>query len=77
MFTTATESSPYTRRKGKEKMVESDSPKKKKLQEQIDVHVARELEEDVTPPKMRTRIAQSLVLSPVADEPTSPLGDDS
>nr|GEY01896.1 hypothetical protein [Tanacetum cinerariifolium] len=34
-----------TRRKDKEIMVESDTPKKKKLQEQIDAHVARELEE--------------------------------
>nr|GFC16012.1 hypothetical protein [Tanacetum cinerariifolium] len=33
------------RRKGKEVMVESDTPKKKKLQEQIGVQVARELEE--------------------------------
>nr|GFC38670.1 hypothetical protein [Tanacetum cinerariifolium] len=33
------------RRKGKEVMVESDTPKKKKLQEQIDAQVARELEE--------------------------------
>nr|GEX17700.1 hypothetical protein [Tanacetum cinerariifolium] len=39
IFTTATKSSSYTRRKGKEKMVESDTPKKKKLQEQIDVQV--------------------------------------
>nr|GEW93644.1 hypothetical protein [Tanacetum cinerariifolium] len=38
---------PYTRRKGKEKMVESATPKKKKLQEQIDVQVARELEEEM------------------------------
>nr|GFA13968.1 hypothetical protein [Tanacetum cinerariifolium] len=48
IFTTATESIPYTRRKGKEKMVESDTPKKKKLQEQIDVQVARALEEEMT-----------------------------
>nr|GEZ56516.1 hypothetical protein [Tanacetum cinerariifolium] len=34
-----------TRRKGKEVMVESDTPKKKKLQEQINAQVARELEE--------------------------------
>nr|GEX35060.1 hypothetical protein [Tanacetum cinerariifolium] len=34
-----------TIRKGKEVMVESDTPKKKKLQEQIDAQVARELEE--------------------------------
>nr|GEY87188.1 hypothetical protein [Tanacetum cinerariifolium] len=47
IFTTATESTPYTRRKGKEKMVESDTPKKKKLQEQIDVQAARELEEEM------------------------------
>nr|GEX67187.1 hypothetical protein [Tanacetum cinerariifolium] len=39
IFTTTTDSTPYTRRKGKEKMVESDTPKKKKLQEQIDVHI--------------------------------------
>nr|GEV38059.1 hypothetical protein [Tanacetum cinerariifolium] len=39
IFTTATDSIPYTRRKGKEKMVESDTPKKKKLQEQIDVQI--------------------------------------
>nr|GFC44296.1 hypothetical protein [Tanacetum cinerariifolium] len=32
------------RRKGKEIMVESDTPKKKKLQEQIDAQMARELE---------------------------------
>nr|GEU39877.1 hypothetical protein [Tanacetum cinerariifolium] len=42
---TATVVTPYTRRKGKEKMVEADTHKKKKLQEQIDVQVARELEE--------------------------------
>nr|GFB79371.1 hypothetical protein [Tanacetum cinerariifolium] len=34
-----------TRRKGKEVLVESDTPKKKKLQEQIDAQFARELEE--------------------------------
>nr|GFC73061.1 hypothetical protein [Tanacetum cinerariifolium] len=34
-----------TRRKGNEVMVESDTPKKKKLQEQIDAQVAKELEE--------------------------------
>nr|GEW92122.1 hypothetical protein [Tanacetum cinerariifolium] len=33
--------------KGKEKMVESDTPKKKKLQEQIDAQVAREIEEEI------------------------------
>nr|GEX65152.1 ribonuclease H-like domain-containing protein [Tanacetum cinerariifolium] len=36
IFTIASVVTPYSRRKGKEKMVESDTPKKKKLQEQID-----------------------------------------
>nr|GEY19135.1 hypothetical protein [Tanacetum cinerariifolium] len=47
IFTTASVVTPYTRRKGKEKIVESDTPKKKKLQEKIDVQVARELEEEM------------------------------
>nr|GEW09852.1 hypothetical protein [Tanacetum cinerariifolium] len=47
IFTTATVATPYTRRKGKEKMVESDTPKKKKLQEQIDIQVAREIEQQM------------------------------
>nr|GEZ55249.1 hypothetical protein [Tanacetum cinerariifolium] len=39
---------PYTKRKGKEKMVETHTPKKKKrLQEQIDIQFARELEEEL------------------------------
>nr|GFA41234.1 hypothetical protein [Tanacetum cinerariifolium] len=41
------------RRKGKEVMVESDTPKKKKLQEQIDAQVARELEEQQEKEDMR------------------------
>nr|GEZ28106.1 Gag-Pol polyprotein [Tanacetum cinerariifolium] len=36
---------PYRRRKGKEVMVESETPKKQKVQEQIDAQVTRELEE--------------------------------
>nr|GEU35668.1 hypothetical protein [Tanacetum cinerariifolium] len=47
IFTTASVVTPYSRRKGKENMVESDTPKKKKLQEQIDVQVAREMEEQI------------------------------
>nr|GEV89216.1 hypothetical protein [Tanacetum cinerariifolium] len=42
IFTTATVATPYTRRKGKEKMVESDTPKKKKLQKQMNVQMARQ-----------------------------------
>nr|GEY07038.1 hypothetical protein [Tanacetum cinerariifolium] len=47
IFTTASVVTPYSRRKGKGKMVESDTPKKKKLQEQVDVHVAREIKEQM------------------------------
>nr|GFC65902.1 hypothetical protein [Tanacetum cinerariifolium] len=42
-----------TRRKRKEVMVESDTPKKKKLQEQFDAQVARELEEQQEREDMR------------------------
>nr|GEV47693.1 hypothetical protein [Tanacetum cinerariifolium] len=36
-----------TKDKGKDKVVESEEPKKKKLQEQIDAEVAREIEEEI------------------------------
>nr|GEW16832.1 retrovirus-related Pol polyprotein from transposon TNT 1-94 [Tanacetum cinerariifolium] len=45
LFSTATVVTPYSRRKGKEVMVESKTPKKQKVQEQIDAQVSRELEE--------------------------------
>nr|GEW80547.1 hypothetical protein [Tanacetum cinerariifolium] len=47
IFTTASVVTPYSRRKGKEKMVESDTPNKKKLQEQINIQMAREIEEQI------------------------------
>nr|GEX20169.1 hypothetical protein [Tanacetum cinerariifolium] len=47
IFAIATVITPYTRRKGKETMVESETPKKKKVQEKIDAQVARELEEQM------------------------------
>nr|GEV56826.1 hypothetical protein [Tanacetum cinerariifolium] len=47
IFATATVVTPYRRRKGKEVMVESKTPKKQKVQEQIDAQVARELEEQL------------------------------
>nr|GEV74207.1 hypothetical protein [Tanacetum cinerariifolium] len=47
IFTTTSGFTPYSRRKGKEKMVESDTLKKKKLQEQIDVQMAIEMEEEM------------------------------
>nr|GEV30977.1 hypothetical protein [Tanacetum cinerariifolium] len=43
IFTTATVATPYIRRKGKENMVESETPKKKKLQEQMDMEMARQI----------------------------------
>nr|GEY73087.1 hypothetical protein [Tanacetum cinerariifolium] len=56
IFSTASVVTPYSRRpreisekdKGKEKVVESKVPKKRKLQEQIDAQVAREMEEEFT-----------------------------
>nr|GEY39789.1 putative ribonuclease H-like domain-containing protein [Tanacetum cinerariifolium] len=45
VFATANVVTPYSRKKGKEVMVESDTLKKQRLQEQIDAQVARELEE--------------------------------
>nr|GEY94665.1 ribonuclease H-like domain-containing protein [Tanacetum cinerariifolium] len=47
VFATATIVTPYKRRKGKEFMVESETLKKQKVQEQIDNQVARELEEQL------------------------------
>nr|GEW64038.1 hypothetical protein [Tanacetum cinerariifolium] len=47
VFTTATVVTPYRRRKGKEVMVESETPKKQRVQEKIDAQVARELEEQL------------------------------
>nr|GEY59737.1 hypothetical protein [Tanacetum cinerariifolium] len=47
IFATATVVTPYRRRKGKKVMVESESLKKQKVQEQIDAQVSRELEEQL------------------------------
>nr|GFA05140.1 hypothetical protein [Tanacetum cinerariifolium] len=47
IFATATVVTPYRRRKGKKVMVESETLKKQKLQEQIDAQVTKELEEQL------------------------------
>nr|GEX76533.1 synaptobrevin, longin-like domain protein [Tanacetum cinerariifolium] len=47
IFAIATVVTPYTRRKGKETMVESETLKKKKIQEQMDIQMARQLEEEM------------------------------
>nr|GEW82609.1 hypothetical protein [Tanacetum cinerariifolium] len=47
VFATATVVTLYRRRKGKEVMVESETPKKQSVQEQIDAQVAKEMEEQL------------------------------
>nr|GFB15497.1 hypothetical protein [Tanacetum cinerariifolium] len=47
IFATATVVTLYTRRKGKETMVESETLKKKKVQEKLDIQMARQLEEEM------------------------------
>nr|GFA05067.1 hypothetical protein [Tanacetum cinerariifolium] len=70
IFTTATESTPYTRRKSKEIMVESETPKKKKVQEQIDVQLARELEEEmaIDAQRMNEQIARDAKIARIHAE---------
>nr|GEV40363.1 putative ribonuclease H-like domain-containing protein [Tanacetum cinerariifolium] len=47
IFATATVVTPYTRRKGKEKMIESETLKKKKIQKQMDIQMARQLKKEM------------------------------
>nr|GEY95807.1 hypothetical protein [Tanacetum cinerariifolium] len=47
IFATDTVVTPYTRRKGKEKMIESKTPTNNKIQEQMDIQMARQLEEEM------------------------------
>nr|GEX03189.1 synaptobrevin, longin-like domain protein [Tanacetum cinerariifolium] len=69
-FATATVVTPYTRRKGKETMVESETPKKKKVQEQIDAQVARELEEQLAreDQRMSKQIARDVEIARIHAE---------
>nr|GEU88929.1 hypothetical protein [Tanacetum cinerariifolium] len=57
VFATATVVTPYRRRKGKEVMVEYETPKKQKVQEQIDAQLAKELKEQ-RQEKIRKRAEQ-------------------
>nr|GEZ28203.1 hypothetical protein [Tanacetum cinerariifolium] len=70
IFTTASVVTLYSRRKGKEKMVESNTPKKKKLQEHIDVQVAREMEEQMAREDQRRneQIAKGLEIARIHAE---------
>nr|GEY18299.1 hypothetical protein [Tanacetum cinerariifolium] len=78
IFTTASVVTSYSRHpreisakdKGREKMVESDTPKKKKLQEQIDIQVAREIEEEMAREyqRMNEQIARDAELARIHAE---------
>nr|GFC34238.1 hypothetical protein [Tanacetum cinerariifolium] len=70
IFTTLTVATPYSRRKGKEKMVESKTPKKKKLQEQMDVQMARQLEEEMArdAQRMNEQIARNAKIARINAE---------
>nr|GEX63387.1 hypothetical protein [Tanacetum cinerariifolium] len=63
-----------TRRKGKEVMVESETPKKQKVQEQIDAQVARELEEQLEKEDQRMveQIARDKSSEEITEEAKSP-----
>nr|GEU42988.1 hypothetical protein [Tanacetum cinerariifolium] len=47
IFATATVVTPYPKRKGKETMIESETLKNKKIQERMDIQMARQLEEEM------------------------------
>nr|GEU78028.1 hypothetical protein [Tanacetum cinerariifolium] len=70
IFATAIVVTPYTRRKGKETIVESETPKKKKVQEQIDAQVARELEEQMAreDQRMSEQIAKDVEIARIHAE---------
>nr|GEV14636.1 retrovirus-related Pol polyprotein from transposon TNT 1-94 [Tanacetum cinerariifolium] len=67
IFATDTESTQYKKRKGKEVMVESETPKKQKVQEQIDAQVARELEEQLEREKIGEKLALERRIELISD----------
>nr|GEZ59143.1 hypothetical protein [Tanacetum cinerariifolium] len=70
IFATATVVTPYTRRKGKEKTIESETPKKKKIQENMDIQMARQLEEDMErdAQRMNEQIARDAEIARIHEE---------
>nr|GEZ06438.1 hypothetical protein [Tanacetum cinerariifolium] len=78
IFTTASMVTPYSRRprrisakdKGKEKVVEFEEPKKKKIQEQIDAQVAREMEEEIAreDQRMNEQLAKDVEIARIRAE---------
>nr|GEX05633.1 hypothetical protein [Tanacetum cinerariifolium] len=69
IFATATVVTPYTRRKGKETMVESETLKKK-IQEQMDIQMARQLKEEMErdAQRMNKQIAQDAEIARIHAE---------
>nr|GFA82432.1 hypothetical protein [Tanacetum cinerariifolium] len=65
---TALSTSLQRRMKGKEVMVESETPKKQKVQEQIDAQVARELEEQLVREDQRRERLPSKAGSSTCDD---------
>nr|GEY07000.1 hypothetical protein [Tanacetum cinerariifolium] len=70
LFATATVVSPYIRRKGKETMVESETLKKKKIQEQMDIQMSRQLEEELErdAQRMNKQIAREVEIARIYAE---------
>nr|GEY17588.1 hypothetical protein [Tanacetum cinerariifolium] len=70
IFATATVVTPYIRRKGKETLVESETPKKKKIQEQMDIQMARQLKEEMERDAQRVneQIARDVKITRIHDE---------
>nr|GEY54821.1 hypothetical protein [Tanacetum cinerariifolium] len=69
VFATATVVTPYSRRKGKEVMVESDTPKKQKVQEQIDAQTSKEVPEEAKSPEEVTEemVKEMMQLVPIEE----------
>nr|GEV88474.1 hypothetical protein [Tanacetum cinerariifolium] len=70
IFSTATMVTPYTRRKGKEKMIESETPKKKNIQEQMDIQMAKQMEEEMEreAQRMNEQIAKDVEIARIHAE---------
>nr|GEY77311.1 hypothetical protein [Tanacetum cinerariifolium] len=70
IFITASVVTPSQRIKRKEKMVKLDTPKKKKIQEQMDVQMARELEEEMArdAQRMNEQIARDVEIARIHAE---------
>nr|GEZ11539.1 hypothetical protein [Tanacetum cinerariifolium] len=66
IFATTTVVTPYTRRKGKEKRIESETPKKKKIQKQMARQLEEEMERDAQ--RMNEQIAKDAEIARIHAE---------